>query len=141
MAYVVLRPDHKGTWKGKDFAAELKQFSRSRLPGFARPGECDFFSSYLFPLLLVVFFLIRGNVVEWVEVIDELPKNSTGKVRENTERGTLYSSNDDDREIGSEDRAEEATLKQRKISWSWDSPVPSLQHSEEMQMKSRLWRG
>jgi acyl-coenzyme A synthetase/AMP-(fatty) acid ligase len=39
MAYVMLRPDYASKWHGKDFESELKQFSRSRLPGFARPGE------------------------------------------------------------------------------------------------------
>jgi acyl-CoA synthetase (AMP-forming)/AMP-acid ligase II len=56
-AYVILRDDAKGKWKSKaeEFEKELKEFSRGKLPGFARP--------------------------EWVEVVESLPKTSTGKIQ------------------------------------------------------------
>ncbi|KAG1755131.1 uncharacterized protein EDB91DRAFT_274649 [Suillus paluster] len=56
MAFVILRPEHSSTWKDNhdDFAAELVSHARARLPGFACP--------------------------EWVHIVDELPKTSTGKI-------------------------------------------------------------
>jgi acyl-coenzyme A synthetase/AMP-(fatty) acid ligase len=49
MAFVILKPDHMATWKGKhdQFEAELKKHARGRLPGFACP--------------------------EWVQVVSDLP--------------------------------------------------------------------
>ena len=44
---------------GEEFEIELKNFSKSRLPGFARP--------------------------EWVEIVDALPKTSTGKIQKQGE--------------------------------------------------------
>uniref|UniRef100_D8PKA9 AMP-dependent synthetase/ligase domain-containing protein n=1 Tax=Schizophyllum commune (strain H4-8 / FGSC 9210) TaxID=578458 RepID=D8PKA9_SCHCM len=70
MAFVILRPGARKQWgadcgaKGKDtngkqqpsaFERELKAYAKGRLPGFACP--------------------------EWVEVVDELPKTSTGKIQ------------------------------------------------------------
>ncbi|EIN13490.1 acetyl-CoA synthetase-like protein [Punctularia strigosozonata HHB-11173 SS5] len=57
MAFVTLKPDHVKTWLGKhdQFEVELKKHARSRLPGFACP--------------------------EWVRVVSELPKTSTGKIQ------------------------------------------------------------
>ncbi|KAL1740368.1 hypothetical protein HDZ31DRAFT_85472 [Schizophyllum fasciatum] len=61
MAFVILRPGLKAQWgaNGKDgskkFERELKAYAKGRLPGFACP--------------------------EWVEVVDELPKTSTGKIQ------------------------------------------------------------
>ncbi|KAF9068075.1 hypothetical protein BDP27DRAFT_1295660 [Rhodocollybia butyracea] len=56
MAFVTLHPQHASKWKGRheDFAKDLKVHARKRLPGFACP--------------------------EWVEVVTELPKTSTGKI-------------------------------------------------------------
>ncbi|KAF9480080.1 acetyl-CoA synthetase-like protein [Pholiota conissans] len=56
MAFVVLHPQRVDTWKGRyhEFAQALKTHAKSRLPGFACP--------------------------EWVEVVPELPKTSTGKI-------------------------------------------------------------
>ncbi|KNZ73451.1 Medium-chain-fatty-acid--CoA ligase [Termitomyces sp. J132] len=56
MAFVVLHPQHTAKWAGrhKQFADELKEHAKARLPGFARP--------------------------EWVEVVPDLPKTSTGKI-------------------------------------------------------------
>jgi len=56
MAFVILHKHHAGTWTEKhdEFAQELKQHARTRLPGFACP--------------------------EWVLVVEELPKTSTGKI-------------------------------------------------------------
>ncbi|KAF8973713.1 hypothetical protein BDZ97DRAFT_1900508 [Flammula alnicola] len=56
MAFVVLHPQHVATWKGRlqQFAKDLKDHAKTRLPGFACP--------------------------EWVEVVPELPKTSTGKI-------------------------------------------------------------
>ncbi|KAH6917238.1 AMP-dependent synthetase and ligase [Coprinopsis sp. MPI-PUGE-AT-0042] len=56
MAFVILHPQHAEKWKGKhrEFEADLKAHAKSRLPGFACP--------------------------EWVEVVPELPKTSTGKI-------------------------------------------------------------
>jgi len=56
MAFVVLHPRFVSSWKGRhnDFAKELKAYAKERLPGFACP--------------------------EWVEVVQELPKTSTGKI-------------------------------------------------------------
>ncbi|KAJ3542282.1 hypothetical protein NM688_g5987 [Phlebia brevispora] len=57
MAFVILRTDAAKRWAGKhaEFAADLKRHARSRLPGFACP--------------------------EWVQVVEELPKTSTGKIQ------------------------------------------------------------
>ncbi|GLB36300.1 putative AMP-binding enzyme C-terminal domain [Lyophyllum shimeji] len=56
MAFVVLHPQHASKWAGRhhDFADDLKAHAKARLPGFACP--------------------------EWVEVVPELPKTSTGKI-------------------------------------------------------------
>lgn len=56
MAFVVLHPQHASKWAGHhhDFATDLKEHAKGRLPGFACP--------------------------EWVEVVPELPKTSTGKI-------------------------------------------------------------
>ncbi|KAG6901906.1 hypothetical protein C0995_006744 [Termitomyces sp. Mi166 len=56
MAFVVLHPQHVAKWAGryKQFADELKKHAKARLPGFACP--------------------------EWVEVVPDLPKTSTGKI-------------------------------------------------------------
>jgi len=56
MAFVVLHPHHSSTWKGRhdEFSKELKDFAKTRLSGFACP--------------------------EWVEIVPELPKTSTGKI-------------------------------------------------------------
>jgi len=56
MAFAVLHPEHRETWRGRhhDFAADLREHARTRLPGFACP--------------------------EWVEVVPELPKTATGKI-------------------------------------------------------------
>ncbi|KAF5337366.1 hypothetical protein D9611_003317 [Ephemerocybe angulata] len=56
MAFVILHPQHVSRWKGRhhEFAADLKAHAKGRLPGFACP--------------------------EWVEVVPELPKTSTGKI-------------------------------------------------------------
>ncbi|KAH9486780.1 Acetate/butyrate--CoA ligase AAE7, peroxisomal [Psilocybe cubensis] len=57
MAFVVLHPQHVATWRGRHhlFEKDLKAHARSRLPGFACP--------------------------EWVEIVPELPKTSTGKIQ------------------------------------------------------------
>ncbi|KAF8832478.1 hypothetical protein HHX47_DHR1001552 [Lentinula edodes] len=56
MAFVTLHPQHASKWKGRheDFARDLKAHAKKRLPGFACP--------------------------EWVEIVPELPKTSTGKI-------------------------------------------------------------
>jgi len=56
MAFVVLHQHHVKTWEEKHdkFAQELKQHARTRLPGFACP--------------------------EWIQIVDDLPKTSTGKI-------------------------------------------------------------
>jgi len=56
MAFVVLHPQHTARWSGRhrEFAGELKTHAKTKLPGFACP--------------------------EWVEVVPELPKTSTGKI-------------------------------------------------------------
>lgn len=56
MAFVVLHPQHASKWAGRhhEFAADLKVHAKRSLPGFACP--------------------------EWVEVVPELPKTSTGKI-------------------------------------------------------------
>ncbi|KAF7339815.1 AMP-dependent synthetase and ligase [Mycena venus] len=55
-AFVILRPKSIAKWKGRheDFEKDLKAHAKGRLPGFACP--------------------------EWVQVVDELPKTSTGKI-------------------------------------------------------------
>ncbi|KAF7306746.1 putative acyl-activating enzyme 1, peroxisomal [Mycena indigotica] len=54
-AFVILKP-HASKWKGKHdaFVSDLKEHAKHRLPGFARP--------------------------EWITVVEELPKTSTGKI-------------------------------------------------------------
>ena len=49
MAFVVLHPHHASAWQGRHdkFSKELKEFAKTRLPGFACP--------------------------EWVEIVPELP--------------------------------------------------------------------
>ncbi|KAA1471569.1 acetyl-CoA synthetase-like protein [Dentipellis sp. KUC8613] len=56
MAFVQLRVDAAERWAGRhpEFSESLKDHARGRLPGFARP--------------------------EWVHVVEELPKTSTGKI-------------------------------------------------------------
>jgi len=56
MAFVVLHPQLVSSWKGRhnDFTEEVKAHAKDRLPGFACP--------------------------EWVEIVQELPKTSTGKI-------------------------------------------------------------
>ncbi|KAF8740552.1 hypothetical protein AX14_008165 [Amanita brunnescens Koide BX004] len=56
MAFVTLHPQHLQRWAGRHdgFERELKQYARARLPGFACP--------------------------EWISVVSELPKTSTGKI-------------------------------------------------------------
>lgn len=56
MAFVLLRPEHAPKWKDNHdgFASELIRHARTLLPGFACP--------------------------EWVQIVDELPKTSTGKI-------------------------------------------------------------
>ncbi|THU86530.1 acetyl-CoA synthetase-like protein [Dendrothele bispora CBS 962.96] len=58
MAFVTLHPQHVAKWRGekgeKEFGEDLKKHARKRLPGFACP--------------------------EWVRVVGELPKTSTGKI-------------------------------------------------------------
>ncbi|KIJ68289.1 hypothetical protein HYDPIDRAFT_173052 [Hydnomerulius pinastri MD-312] len=56
MAFVILRPEFVQKWAGNHagFESELKRYARTLLPGFACP--------------------------EWVQVVDELPKTSTGKI-------------------------------------------------------------
>jgi len=56
MAFVILHKHHAKRWHGKHdkFTEELKHHAKSRLPGFACP--------------------------EWVQVVDDLPKTSTGKI-------------------------------------------------------------
>ncbi|KAK7064386.1 AMP-dependent synthetase and ligase [Favolaschia claudopus] len=55
-AFVTLRPTSIAKWKGRhgDFEKELKAHAKERLPGFACP--------------------------EWVSIVSELPKTSTGKI-------------------------------------------------------------
>ncbi|KAF8272880.1 hypothetical protein EI94DRAFT_102972 [Lactarius quietus] len=57
MAFVILHVESAKRWAGKhdEFSLELKALARERLPGFAVP--------------------------EWVAVVEELPKTSTGKIR------------------------------------------------------------
>ncbi|KAI0371667.1 acetyl-CoA synthetase-like protein [Pilatotrama ljubarskyi] len=57
MAFVILHPQKKAKWEGRyaAFEQDLKKHARGRLPGFACP--------------------------EWVAVVDELPKTSTGKIQ------------------------------------------------------------
>jgi len=56
MAFVILHPQHAAKWAGRhhEFGKDLKEHAKHRLPGFACP--------------------------EWVEVVPELPKTSTGKI-------------------------------------------------------------
>lgn len=57
MAWVILRPSSKDKWegKGKEFEEDLIRFAKQKLPGFACP--------------------------EWVYIVTELPKTSTGKIQ------------------------------------------------------------
>jgi len=63
MVFVILNPHGEHKWKGKEeaFERELKAFARGRLPGFASP--------------------------EWVAIVHELPKTSTGKIQKHVLRG------------------------------------------------------
>ena len=61
MAFVILRPHSSFKSRHAEFEKELKGFGAKVLPGFSRP--------------------------EWVMVVDELPKNGTGKVLKNVLRG------------------------------------------------------
>lgn len=57
-AFIILRPTSQSKWGGlesEDFGTDLKAFVRPLLPGFARP--------------------------EWVEIVTDLPKTSTGKIQ------------------------------------------------------------
>jgi len=56
MAYVVLHTESARRWAGRhaEFSSVLKAHARLRLPGFATP--------------------------EWVVIVEELPKTSTGKI-------------------------------------------------------------
>ncbi|KAJ8084181.1 hypothetical protein PM082_002948 [Marasmius tenuissimus] len=56
MAFVILHPQQAKQWAGRDqeFEKDLKKHAKTRLPGFACP--------------------------EWVQVVKELPKTSTGKI-------------------------------------------------------------
>lgn len=56
MAFVILNPRYADKWVGRhhEFSKDLKDYARARLPGFACP--------------------------EWIEVVPELPKTSTGKI-------------------------------------------------------------
>jgi len=57
MAFVLLRPSGAKKWvlREKEFEVDLKKHARKTLPGFATP--------------------------EWVKIVDELPKTSTGKIQ------------------------------------------------------------
>ncbi|EPS95172.1 hypothetical protein FOMPIDRAFT_85324 [Fomitopsis schrenkii] len=57
MVFVILHPQRASKWQGKHdaFEAALKKHARTRLPGFACP--------------------------EWVAVVEDLPKTSTGKIQ------------------------------------------------------------
>ncbi|EUC65276.1 acyl-CoA synthetase, partial [Rhizoctonia solani AG-3 Rhs1AP] len=63
MAFVILHAHKAAKWKGKhaEFGVSLKEHAKQSLPGFACP--------------------------EWVEVVPELPKTSTGKIQKNVLRG------------------------------------------------------
>ncbi|KAF9452623.1 acetyl-CoA synthetase-like protein [Macrolepiota fuliginosa MF-IS2] len=56
MAFVILHPQHATKWADRhhDFIKDMKEHAKARLPGFACP--------------------------EWVEIVPELPKTSTGKI-------------------------------------------------------------
>lgn len=56
-AFIILRPHAAEQWakRPEEFAVALKGFTRPLLPGFARP--------------------------EWVEIVADLPKTSTGKIQ------------------------------------------------------------
>jgi len=56
MAFVILHPQHAEKWQDKhdEFSDDLKKHAKIRLPGFAVP--------------------------EWISVVLELPKTSTGKI-------------------------------------------------------------
>ncbi|KAJ7071215.1 hypothetical protein C8F01DRAFT_1109561 [Mycena amicta] len=55
-AFVILRSDNASKWKGRHeaFAKDLKAHASTKLPGFSMP--------------------------EWIQVVEELPKTSTGKI-------------------------------------------------------------
>jgi len=65
MAFVILTPLAEKEYAGRhlEFETELKKFARTKLPGFASP--------------------------EWVRVVDELPKTSTGKIMKTALRGLV----------------------------------------------------
>jgi len=65
MAFVVLTMDAASKYKHEttDFVQSLIRYAKERLPGFARP--------------------------EWVEVVQELPKTSTGKIQKNVLRDKI----------------------------------------------------
>lgn len=65
MAFCILHPQHAENWKDKprEFEVELKAYAKKLLPGFACP--------------------------EWVEVVRELPKTSTGKIQKHELRKRL----------------------------------------------------
>ncbi|KAI0068277.1 acetyl-CoA synthetase-like protein [Artomyces pyxidatus] len=62
MAFVILHAESAKRWAAKhaDFARDLKRHAKDRLPGFATP--------------------------EWIVVVEELPKTSTGKILKTTLR-------------------------------------------------------
>jgi len=68
MAYVLLHPSAVNKWTGKhdQLIEDLKGHVKTRLPGFARP--------------------------EFYEIVDELPKTSTGKLQKNVLRARLKES-------------------------------------------------
>lgn len=61
-AFVILKSESSSKWTGKHeiFGSDLKEWLRGKLPGFAIP--------------------------EWVDVVQELPKTSTGKIQKNVLR-------------------------------------------------------
>lgn len=62
-AYIVLKDGKRWHGRHADFETEIKSFSRGKMPGFAIP--------------------------EWVEVVTELEKTSTGKVQKHLLRAKL----------------------------------------------------
>ncbi|KAG8936886.1 hypothetical protein FRC03_008623 [Tulasnella sp. 419] len=68
MVFVILHPHAKDKWEehGHDkFESSLKEHAKSRLPGFAQP--------------------------QWVKVVEDLPKTSTGKIQKNVLRQKVKS--------------------------------------------------
>ncbi|KAL5534450.1 hypothetical protein ACEPAG_912 [Sanghuangporus baumii] len=65
MAFAILTPAAEKEYAGRhhDFEVDLKKFAKTRLPGFACP--------------------------EWVRILDDLPKTSTGKIMKTALRGIV----------------------------------------------------